>query len=30
MSDILETETNAVIIVKTFNQFVKLYGFLKF
>ena len=28
MSDILETESNAVITVKkTFNQFVKFYGF---
>ena len=30
MSDILETESNAVITVKkTFNQFVKFYGFEK-
>ena len=29
MSDILETESNAVITVKkTFNQFAKFYGFL--
>ena len=28
MSDILETESNAVITVKkTFNQFVEFYGF---
>ena len=28
MSDMLETESNAVITVKkTFNQFVKFYGF---